>query len=389
MPPSGTRPLGKHRSREHERTGWRHPDGWLRLSKTRRFGACSIAGYVEAGGTIEHRDVLSMSRRIARLGYAIALFAAQMLGAKVTAAIHLSSDCPLRDLRRAEAVEAKCYSMEYASMERTFRLYVPQKRAQPLPLVLVLHGGGGDGAAMEKLTRHGFNRIADRDGAVIAYPDGFGRGWNDGRMDQTAKPVAEQVDDLGFLRALPAAISAQIPIDPKRVYATGISNGGLMSYRLACDSADVFAAVAPVAANLSVELASRCRPSRPISIAIINGTDDPIMPWNGGAIRLFWRTHGTVLSTQATVDRWIALDRCGSRREVGNTVDSNPAEGTSVYQHFAQCAERTEVRLYEIRGGGHTWPGGWPYLGAWIVGKLSQKLDANGVIWDFFRQHPL
>jgi polyhydroxybutyrate depolymerase len=100
---------------------------------------------------------------------------------------------------------------------------------------------------MEKLTEGKFNRIADRDGAIIVYPDGLGRGWNDGRTDLKSKAVAEQVDDIGFLRALPRKISSQFPVDTTRVFATGRSNGGPMSYRLACDAADVFAAVAPVA----------------------------------------------------------------------------------------------------------------------------------------------
>ena len=241
---------------------------------------------------------------------------------------------------------------------------------------------------MEKLTEGKFNRIADGDGAIIVYPDGLGRGWNDGRTDLKSKAIAEQVDDIGFLGALPREISSRFPVDTTRVFATGISNGGLMSYRLACDAADVFAAVAPVAANMSVEIAPRCHPAREVSMLVINGTDDPIMPWNGGTIRVLWAARGTVLSTQATADRWIELDRCEPLREIGEVVDQDPGDGTSLVKHSARCASRADVTLFEIRGGGHTWPDGLPYLGPRIVGRVSRELNASEQIWEFFRQHP-
>jgi len=125
-------------------------------------------------------------------------------------------------------------------LKRTFRLYVPAKTAEgALPLILVLHGGGGTGGNMEWLTRQGFNRIADREGAIVAYPDGVGHSWNDGRPDLQSRAASEKVDDLGYLRELPHEISATLPVDVARVYATGISNGGFMAYRLACDAANV------------------------------------------------------------------------------------------------------------------------------------------------------
>ena len=288
--------------------------------------------------------------------------------------------------RQGGTTEAKCYSLEHAGRKRTFRLYAPARRDGPLPLILVLHGGGGSGGNMEWMTQRGFNRIADRDGALIAYPDGVEKGWNDGRTDLRSEAVKQGVDDVGFLRALVQELSAGFPIDPTRVYATGMSNGGLMSYRLACDAADVFAAVAPVAANLSVELAPRCRPSRPVSIAIVNGTEDQIVPWNGGPIKVLWSERGEVLSTGATVARWTELNRCGEMRSAA-PVDSVGDDGTSVVLHTGECAQGSAVALYEIVGGGHTWPSGEPYLGTRIVGRVSRELDANEVIWRFLGRH--
>ena len=255
-------------------------------------------------------------------------------------------------------------------------------------MVLILHGGGGGGGNMEWLTRQGFNRIADRDGAIIVYPDGVAHRWNDGRSDPHGNPPDQKVDDLGFLRALPREISSSFPVDPRRIYVAGISNGGLMSYRLACDAADVFAAVAAVAANLSEELAPRCAPSRPVSVAIFNGTTDPIMPWSGGPIKVLWSARGTVLSTQDTTQRWVSLDRCATALQQHDPI-AGADDGTTVVPWSTPCAGKTEINLYEIRAGGHTWPGGEPYLGEWLVGKVSHQIDANQTIWQFFQRHSL
>lgn len=299
-----------------------------------------------------------------------------------------SSDCAPINRRQAATSEAKCYSIEHGGLTRTFRVYAPVGLKKPVPLVMVLHGGGGSGGNMEWLTQRGFNRIADRDGAVIVYPDGISKGWNDGRSDMKTKAVAEQIDDVGFLRALAHALAAMFPIDPKRIYVTGISNGGMMSNRLACDAADVFAAAAPVAGDLSVDVAPRCKPARPVSIASFNGTDDPVVPWGGGQVKVLWAKRGAVISAQETLEEWRKLDRCGEQRD-GAVVDSVREDATSIVEHSSSCAEGTEVRLYEIRGGGHTWPGGEAYLGERLVGRVSREIDANEVIWKFFQQHRL
>ena len=295
-------------------------------------------------------------------------------------------DC--RAARRSErSPEAACYSLVHAGRKRTLRLYVPAGHSEPLPVVLVLHGGGGTGGGMEWLTRRGFNRIADRDGAIAVYPDGIDHGWNDGRSANRSAADAA-VDDAGFLRALPLELAMLHPIDRARLYVPGISNGGMMSYRLACDAAQVFAAAAPVAANMAMEREGKCRPARAVPMLIMDGVDDPIMPWKGGPIRVLWMTRGTVLSAEESAARWLALDHCGAFAPQP-VIEANPADGTAAALRSARCAADTEVRLYEIRGGGHTWPRGEPYLSSHIVGRVSQALDANETIWAFFREHAL
>src|SRR5882724_9502810 len=253
--------------------------------------------------------------------------------------------------RSTYKIESRCVNLKYGDAVRTYRLYAaPSSNRAPMPVLLILHGGGGSGGAMEGMSLGQFNRIADRHRAVILYPDGVGRNWNDGRSDLHAQAVQEGVDDVGFLRAVVEDAGTRFPIDRKRIYAAGISNGGLMSYRLACDAANFFAAVVPVAANLSVELAAECRPSRAVPVAIINGTDDPIMPWIGGEIKVPWNRRGEVLSAQESFERWIKIGDC-ALPVTHMAKNQSPDDGTSLVRHVArECKDGGEVRLYEILG---------------------------------------
>jgi polyhydroxybutyrate depolymerase len=229
--------------------------------------------------------------------------------------------------------------------------------------------------------------MADRDGALVVYPDGVGRNWNDGRSGVRSKAMEENVDDVGFFRALVRELSARYRVDAKRVYSTGISNGGFMSFRLACEAADVFAAIAPAASNLSDDIGPRCKPSRPVSVAIVNGTDDPIVPWAGGQVGPPGIKRGMAWSTEKTYEKWAALDECRESSD-DQVIDKVEDDGTSVVLHVrSQCKAGSEVRLYEVRGGGHTWPGGAKYLTEGLVGKTSRELDGAQEVWEFLSAH--
>jgi polyhydroxybutyrate depolymerase len=289
--------------------------------------------------------------------------------------------------RSHEKLESHCESLSYGGRVRTYQLYVPARLHEPAPLLFVLHGGGGSGANMALMSRQGFNRIADREGAIVVYPDGVGRNWNDGRSGVRSRAMEENVDDVGFLRALARELSTRYRVDAKRIYSTGISNGGFMSFRLACEAADVFAAIAPVAANLSEDLGSRCRPSRPVSVAILNGTHDPLVPWAGGRVGSMGVNRGMAWSTEKTLDTWAALDGCREKSD-DQVIEKIPDDDTSVVLHVrSQCRAGSEVRLYEIRGGGHTWPRGEKHLAERWVGKVSQELDGAEEIWQFLSAH--
>jgi polyhydroxybutyrate depolymerase len=285
-------------------------------------------------------------------------------------------------------LESRCESLEAGGRTRTYRIYVPGHLANPAPLVFVLHGGGGSGSAQERITKGGFNRIADSEGIIVAYPDGVGRNWNDGRSDVSSSAFKDNVDDVGFFKALLEQLAAKYPVDRKRVFATGMSNGGFMSYRLACDAADIFLAVAPVVAGLSVDLGPRCRPQHPVSVLILNGTEDPLIPWEGGHVGAFGISRGQTWSAMQTYEKWIELDACKVRSDEPE-VNAVADDHTSVVRHRATaCKGGAEVRLDEIRGGGHNWPRGAKYLGVTFVGRISQELDGNAEIWSFFKTVP-
>jgi polyhydroxybutyrate depolymerase len=274
-------------------------------------------------------------------------------------------------------------------LQRTYNIHIGSSydKTRPTPLLIVLHGGGGTGQGMTKLAN--FNAIADRENFIIVYPDGFENHWNDGRGVQWQAQI-ENVDDVGFISALIDHLSDELNIDAKRVYVTGISNGGMMSHRLGCELSQKITAIAPVASNIPVNMASIWAPSRPVSVLIINGTEDPLVPWAGGEIRLGRNTFGIVLSVSDTVKFWVGKDQCSPSPTITQLSDKDPSDGTTVRKEvYGGCENGAEVVLYAVEGGGHTWPGGLQYLPESIIGRTSRDFDASEVIWQFFKEHPI
>lgn len=284
-------------------------------------------------------------------------------------------------------------SIVAGGLQRTFRLYVPPShdRSRPAPLVIALHGGGGSGTAMERLTMGGFNLLAEREGFVVVYPDGVERHWNDGRGIAQYRSHRDNIDDVGFITTLIDHLAQTQGIDRQRVYAAGISNGGLFAQRLARELAPRITAIGAVAISMSDKIARMRAPARPISVLLMPGTDDPLVPWSGGVIaERLGRDVGRVLSVADTVSAWATHNRCPGRPEVTREPDRDPGDGTRVRREiYAPCADGTEVVLYAIEGGGHGWPGGWAYLPERIIGRTSRDIDANEVLWAFFRRHAI
>jgi polyhydroxybutyrate depolymerase len=263
-------------------------------------------------------------------------------------------------------------------------LYVPPglDRAQPAPVVVSLHGFASTAKAQEKVPR--WQRIADAENLVMVYPEGasFPQRWNAGDAY-----LADKVDDVQFFRDLVADLAEAVAIDPARVYVTGISNGGAMASRIACEAADLVAAVGTVAAVPS-EAPGGCRPSRPVPIMAFHGTADPLVKYEGGTHDVPWLRKVMNVSMEPMsyppVETWIA--DWAQRNGCSTAPEVIPARGDVRGIRYSGCNEGAEVVLYTIDGGGHTWPGGRPVP---LVGKTSTDIDASAVLWAFFAAHPL
>jgi polyhydroxybutyrate depolymerase len=269
--------------------------------------------------------------------------------------------------------------------KRTFLLHVPRgwNRSKLMPLVIVLHGGGGNGRKVAALTR--FNLVADRSGFVVAFPDGINGHWNDGRNVQNFKSHRENIDDVGFIRLLIERLTQQLNLDSTRVYVTGMSNGAMMCYRLGCDLSDRLAAIAPVCGAVAVDLPDSCPQGRPISVLAINGTEDPFVPWPGGGVGIL-NKRGSVLSVPASIRFWVERDGCAPEPETTRLPQKDPEQGIStVREVYAGGRDATEVVAYRVEGGGHTWPGGSERTARF--GKQSRDFDASETIWEFFQKH--
>lgn len=266
---------------------------------------------------------------------------------------------------------------------RSFLYRLPPGHSPDLhfPLVVALHGRGGQGDSAERLGR--VSELADREGFVVAYPDGVARSWNDLRGVTTAS--RRDVDDVGFIRDLIDWFVDNAGVDPRRVYVMGASNGGFMTLRLACELSDRIAAVGVVIATMPDVGADRCAPARPVPIAFINGTEDPLVDDEGKSEDA--RGGPPLLSSEASRDRWATINGC-DRGAPLETDRIDPADDHTYVERTAHttCRGDASVVLYRVHGGGHTWPGGTQYLPVALIGRTSQDLDAGQELWGFFRQ---
>lgn len=288
----------------------------------------------------------------------------------------------------------KLFKLETGGYTRGYRVYTPQnlEKTKKYPLLVLLHGGGGTGKGMPKLTRGGFEKLADEKGAILAYPDGIDKNWNDYRADKSRKAQRENIDDVAFISAMVDEIRKSYPVDPAKVYAAGISNGAMMSYTLACRAAGRFAAIAPVAGAMPENLVPACSPSRAVPVLIISGTKDKLVHWEGGYVTgPFGRKKlGRTISVEKSRDFWLEKNSCDAAKRETSELDFDLKDDTSISREvYSSCAGGGAVEFLKITGGGHTWPGGLQYLPELIIGKTSGEIDANTEIWNFFMKHSL
>ena len=271
---------------------------------------------------------------------------------------------------RPHAAGQSAETFDFDGQARTFQLYVPASYdgTRVVPVVFNFHGFGSN--AVQQMAYGNFKPLADRDDFLIVAPDGQG----DSRHFNLTNESGLQ-DDVAMVGALLDHIEDTFCVDAKRVFSTGMSDGGAMTSVLACRESDRFAAFGAVAVVVFVP---GCGGSHPIAITAFSGTEDPIVPFNGGAVHC---CGGSVLGAAPdTMASWAAHDGCAT--------ESNDTQiGTEVRKRtWSGCQVGGEVVFYIIDGGGHTWPGSIP-LDA--LGKTTTQIDASATIWDFFKAHPL
>ncbi|MBI4785493.1 MAG: alpha/beta hydrolase [Chloroflexi bacterium] len=257
-------------------------------------------------------------------------------------------------------------TVRVGNLDRSYSYYVPANLPRHAPLVLAFHGSGTDGEAMRVAMGNKFASLADRDGFVAVYPDGYKNSWNDCRKTLPLPANVENIDDPGFVRALIARFQTDYGISPSRVFAIGFSNGAQFVYRLALELADEVAAVAAVSANLPTDDISDCRAlGKPIPLLIMTGTADPTNPYNGGSA-----AHGTtVRSAQATAEYFAKLNgQTGTPKTTHQAISGSISVDRTLWNDAGQRA----VVLFTINGGAHGVP-------------KSGSFDGPTEIWNFFR----
>lgn len=276
-------------------------------------------------------------------------------------------------------------TLEVDGRTRTYYVHVPPNVLKPAPAVLFFHGGGGTGLGSDRQT--GFNALSDKEGFIVVWPEGVGRNWNDGREIPESEAHSDKVDDLKFVGVMLDALGREFAVDSKRVFATGISNGGCFSHHLAAHLADRIAAIAPVVGGLPEPLRDRFKPSHPVSVLILQGTEDPLVPFGGGDIVAGRKKRGRIVSTAEATALWIASTGVGKGVEV-SWPDRDPDDAcrVSAVTHSGG-KDGAEVVQVTITGGGHTWPGGRQYLPQGLIGRVCRDFDATSVIWEFFKAH--
>jgi polyhydroxybutyrate depolymerase len=310
-------------------------------------------------------------------------------------------------------------------VERTFTVRLPKgyDATQHYPVVILLHGMNQDADDMERLTR--FDELADKDSIIAVYPAALHGRWNvgvrppeprqmgagpgrrrggygggypgggypgggggggyprgGGQQPQNRQPDEEKrpaaADDVAFFNQMLDQLGKKFSADTSRIYATGLSEGGFMSLRLGCALSDRLAAVAAVGAAMPKTMI--CLPSRPVPLVMINGTSDPVVPYGGGT------EHNLSLATLSAEDSakaWAKFDRCGEKPAHAKLPERAKGGMETKTDTYDGCGQGAQVMLYSVKGAGNTWPGGEQYEAENAIGKTSQDLDADELIWSF------
>ena len=285
--------------------------------------------------------------------------------------------------------------------KREYLLQLPVKRARPagplpLPVLMLFHGGGGKARGFARYS--GFMDLCDQLGFIGVYPQGVDGHWYDARY-RTVHPAPPGVDDVAFVGQLLDRIAANPLADSRRVYAMGMSNGGIFCQQLGLQMAERLAAVASVCGQLPAPLEAQFRPRSALSVLLMNGTTDPIVPYRGGEVGMArrWGRHkgekkasGRVISTERNARLWVRHDGLAKQAQVTDLPNRAVGDGCRVQRlQWGPNATGVSVELYRIDGGGHTIPGRPQYLPKKLIGNVCRDINGPQVIWDFFKHQRL
>jgi polyhydroxybutyrate depolymerase len=275
------------------------------------------------------------------------------------------------------------FSIQHEGLTRMYRIHVPSQYdpATPTPLILAFHGGGGSMDYMAKDKYYGLISKSEKEGFVVVFPNGFSKlksgkfaTWNAGRCCAGARD--ENIDDVGFVKVVIEEVMNQLNIDHSKIFATGMSNGGMMSYRLACEMSDTFKAIASIAGTENID---QCGPSQPISILHIHAQNDTHVLFHGGAGKDAFKDQTKVTDFTAvpeTISRWVKRNHC-------DPTPQRVLEKEGVYcDLYSHCDGNVEVKLCVTSSGGHSWPGGFKLRGDEAP---STAISANDEIWNFVK----
>lgn len=261
--------------------------------------------------------------------------------------------------------------------DREYLLYTPStyNSKSQTPVVIGFHGGATSNAILARTTH--FHRLADEQGFLVVYPNGIDGNWNDGRGT-----VNNDVDDVKFVTDLIEEVKRLRNVDARRIYVTGISNGAFMVQRLACEQSNRIAAFSAVAGSMSTPLRAVCKPSKPVSIMIINSPEDKFVPYKGGEMKR--GAGGSLLSVPDTVKFWSQHNGCTNTVEKALSKKYSADPSRVILRQTSGCRGGSTVVQYIIEGSGHTWPGGQDQP-PWLVGPTSEELNATTESWNFFK----
>ena len=301
-------------------------------------------------------------------------------------------------------------------VNRTYIVHLPKgyDPAQKYPVVILLHGMNQEAGDMERLTR--FDELADKSSIIAVYPSALHGRWNVGVRAPQRQPMQSpmgrgrrggfgfpggypgggypggsqrqgrdeeqnqtpQADDIAFLNRMLDQMATKYTLDAARIYAAGLSEGGLMAIKVGCSMADRIAAIAPVGAAMPKTMV--CLPSRPVSVVMINGTSDPVVPHDGGTEH---NLQLPVVSVEDSAKAWARIDRCAEKPTKTKLPAQEKGGMETKVETYDGCQQSAQVASYSVKGGGNTWPGGEQYEVEKQVGKTSQDLNANATIWTF------